>query len=72
MDSKEIRENALDSIRIEHGLIDVIQWFPRAFLQGYTDALVRVFPYPNATYIRVYDGGYLEEITFEDATKLKA
>jgi hypothetical protein len=72
MNQEMIRENAIDRIRNENGLIDVIQWFPRAFLQGYTDALVRVIPYPNAVYIRVYDGGYLEEITFEDATKLKA
>jgi hypothetical protein len=72
MNQEMIRENAIDRIRNEHGLIDVIQWFPRSFLQGYTDALVRIIPYPCAVYIRVFDGGFLEEITFEDATKLKA
>lgn len=72
MNLKDVRENALNSLRNEFGLIDVIQWFPRSFLQGYTDALVRVFPYPCSVYIRVFDGGFAEEITFEDVTKLKA
>lgn len=72
MDLQTTRESALDSLRIELGLIDVVHWFPRAFLQGYTDALVRVVPYPIASYFRVFDGGMVEEITLEDATKLKA
>lgn len=72
MNRENLRDSALDAMRNERGLIDVVQWFPRSFLQGYSDALVRVYPYPNAIYIRVYDGGLIEEITFEDAAKLKA
>ena len=68
MDQKELRERAVDLLRNEYGLVDVVQWFDRGFLQGYTDALVRVFPYPNSVYFRIYDGGYVEEITFEIAT----
>jgi hypothetical protein len=68
MNRKELRENALDILRDEYGLIDVIGWFDRSFLQGYTDAMVRVIPESSARIFRVYDGGYLEEIQYENTS----
>ena len=72
MNREMIRDNAIDRIRNTYGLIDVIQWFPRSFLQGYTDALVRVIPYPCAIFVRVFDGGNVEEITYAMIAGMKA
>lgn len=63
MDLIDIRHNAVDIMRFNLGIIDVIAWLPREKFQGYLDAIVRVIPERMPRVFRVFDGGDFEEIT---------